>query len=76
MNINYKAMGISHFDIEENNSNAYLALGESLFLLISSGKTINKNNLLRILASELEKQDGNTHRAYRLALELVGEHGR
>lgn len=75
MNINYKAMGISHFDTEENNRKAYFALGECLFLLIASGKTINKNNLLRILTSELEKQDDEAHRAYRLALELVGEHG-
>ncbi|AKK84190.1 hypothetical protein ABY61_00845 [Klebsiella aerogenes] len=69
-------MGISQFDIEEYNQNAFRALGECLVLLMSSGKTINKDNILKTIISEMEKQPDDSHKAYRLALEVVGGHGR
>ncbi|MEQ4760951.1 hypothetical protein [Klebsiella aerogenes] len=75
MDVNYKAIGISHFDREEYNQNAIRALGECLVLLISSGKTINKDNILKTIISEMEKQHDDVHKAYRLALEVVGGHG-
>lgn len=76
MDVSYKALGISHFDREEYNQNAFRALGECLVLLISSGKTINKDNILKTIISEMEKQPDESHKAYRLALEIVGLHGR
>ncbi|HBT3149761.1 TPA: hypothetical protein MBF30_004997 [Klebsiella aerogenes] len=76
MDVNFKAIGISHFDREEYSRNAIRALGECLVLLISSGKTINKDNILKTITSEMEKQPDDAHKAYRLALEVVGLHGR
>ncbi|MEB7619150.1 hypothetical protein [Klebsiella aerogenes] len=76
MDVNFKAIGISHFDREEYNRNAIRALGECLVLLISSGKTINKDNILKTIIYEMEKQPDDAHKAYRLALEVVGLHGR
>lgn len=75
MSVNYKAIGISHLDINEHTRNATLALGECIILLISNGKTINKDNILKTIISEMEKQPDDIHKAYRLALEVVGLHG-
>lgn len=75
MSVNYKAIGISHLDINEYTRNATLALGECIMLLISNGKTINKDNILKTIISEMEKQPDDIHKAYRLALEVVGLHG-
>ncbi|MGF2374151.1 hypothetical protein HPS26_10485 [Klebsiella aerogenes] len=76
MGLNYKAIGISHFDVNEFNQHAFLALGECLALLIFKGKDINKENMMETLISELERQHDDTHKAYRLALEIVGVYGR
>ncbi len=76
IDVDFKAIGISHFDIDKYNRNAIRALGECLVLLISSGKTINKDNILKTIISEMEKQPDDSHKAYRLALEVVGRHGR
>ena len=76
MNIDYKALGVNNDMISILNSHATFALGESLSLLMSQGKEINKDNLLKILINEIEKKHDNTHRAYRLAIEILAIHGR
>lgn len=76
MDVNYNAIGISHFDIDEYTRNAIIALGECVVLLISNEKTINKDNILKTIISEMEKRSDESHKAYRLALEVVGGHRR
>ncbi|MCU8823214.1 hypothetical protein NFJ68_16650 [Klebsiella aerogenes] len=76
MKIDYKALGITNEMIPAMSAHVSLALGESLSLLISQGKEINKDNLLKTLINEIEKKHDDIHRAYRLAIEILAIHGR
>ncbi|MGR7806382.1 hypothetical protein ACU6ZY_20920 [Klebsiella aerogenes] len=75
MEIDYKALCISKDEIPHMRAMAYHALGESVVFLMSNRKKINKENLLKTLINEIEKQQEDTHRAYRLALEMLALYG-
>ncbi|KDL60590.1 hypothetical protein [Klebsiella variicola] len=76
MNIDYNSMGITNEMISNINAHASLALGECVLILIIQEMEINKDNLLKTLICEIEKKHDDTHRGYRLAIEMLAIHCR
>lgn len=62
--------------VSKINTHATFALGKCVLLLIMQEVEINKDNLLTTLISEIEKKHNDTHRGYRLAIEMLAIHGR
>ncbi|HBT4573933.1 TPA: hypothetical protein MB296_004760 [Klebsiella pneumoniae] len=76
MKIDYNAMGITSEMVSKVNTQATLALGECVLALIMQEVEINKDNLLKTLIGEIEKKHDDTHRGYRVAMEMLAIHCR
>ncbi|MGW1441543.1 hypothetical protein ACWA06_02225 [Serratia rhizosphaerae] len=81
MRENLKMVDYSLYGMPQDNAKIYreklmVIFGESVLHLISSQRMVNKDNIMKYLVQEIERQPEDIQKYYRVALETVGVHAR
>ncbi|HEI8865419.1 biofilm development regulator YmgB/AriR family protein [Serratia sp. AKBS12] len=74
--IDYSLYGLRHEDAQLYREKLSAILGDSIFHLLMDQRAINKDNILKHLINEIERQPDEMQKYYRAALETIGVHAR
>ncbi|QHA89787.1 hypothetical protein FO014_00940 [Serratia rhizosphaerae] len=74
--VDYSLYGMPQDNAKIYRDKLMVIYGESVLHLISSQRTVNKDNIMKYLVREIERQPEDIQKYYRVALETVGVHAR
>ncbi|AGB82068.1 hypothetical protein D781_1774 [Serratia sp. FGI94] len=74
--VDYSLYGMPQDNAQIYRDKLMVIFGESVLHLISSQRTVNKDNIMKYLVREIERQPEDIQKYYRVALETVGVHAR
>lgn len=74
--VDYSLYGMPQDNAQVYRDKLMVIYGESVLHLISSQRTVNKDNIMKYLVREIERQPEDIQKYYRVALETVGVHAR
>ncbi|AML59051.1 Uncharacterised protein [Serratia rubidaea] len=74
--VDYSLYGMPQDNAQIYRDKLMVIYGESVLHLISSQRTVNKDNIMKYLVREIERQPEDIQKYYRVALETVGVHAR
>ncbi|AVJ17236.1 hypothetical protein HF675_14690 [Serratia sp. JUb9] len=74
--VDYSLYGMPQDNAKIYREKLMVIFGESVLHLISSQRMVNKDNIMKYLVQEIERQPEDIQKYYRVALETVGVHAR